>query len=226
MPACPRSRRSTRSCHSSRASARASWRASAWTSTCGTAWGATTDRSARLVALAQDVVAPDALATLHPPAEEGAVEAQRAQVERRPARHLARDPAREALLVDPQLEPGVALAAAVVVGRRQARLGDVDRVRLAVLAALDDGRGERLVGVLVLARGPDRGQRDGEIVAQPRRDRARELDAPPVRCAPGVPALPEAVDGDARVADTGVAAHAQRLLVAGHSARAGDRGVG
>src|SRR4051794_17608940 len=74
---------------------------------------------------AQHVVAPEALATLHPPAEEGAVQPQSPEVERRAAGDLAGGTARPAVLVDPQLEPGAQLAPLAVIGRRQAGIGDV-----------------------------------------------------------------------------------------------------
>ena len=45
-----------------------------------------------------------------------------------------------------------------VVGGRQTRIGDVDRSRLAVLAALDDGGGHRLDRVVALAGRADRGE--------------------------------------------------------------------
>src|SRR4051812_7252804 len=167
---------------------------------------------------AQHVVAAEALATFHPPAEEGAVQPQAPEVERRPARDLAGGAARPAVLVDPQLEPGAQLAPLAVVGRRQARIDDVNRPRLAVLAALDDRGGHRLDRVVALAGRPDGGQRDGQVVVQPGRDRARELDAIPVGRAPGAPALPETVDRDALAADGGAPAHAHRLLVARHAA--------
>src|SRR6185312_6098845 len=104
---------------------------------------------------AQHVVAPQALAAFHPPAEEGAIQPQASEVERRPARDLAGRAARPAVLVDPQLEARAQLAPLAVVGRGQARIGDVDRSRLAVLAALDDGGGDRLDRVVALAGRPD-----------------------------------------------------------------------
>src|SRR4051812_1472757 len=167
---------------------------------------------------AQHVVAAEALATFHPPAEEGAVQPQAPEIERRPARDLAGGAARPAVLVDPQLEPGAQLAPLGVVRRGQARIDDVHRPRLAVLAALDDRGGHRLDGVVVLAGRSDGGQRDGQVVVQPGRDRTRELDAIPVGRAPGAPALPETVDRDALAGDRGAAAHAHRLLVARHAA--------
>ena len=74
---------------------------------------------------AQHVVAPDALAAVDVPAEERAVEPQRAELERRAAQHLAGAAARVVVvLADPQLEPGAALVAVAVVGGREARVGD------------------------------------------------------------------------------------------------------
>src|SRR5262245_24899876 len=102
MRALPRTRRWIRCCRSCREGARVASRGSAWTCTCGTDWGATTDAAtSQLLAPAQHVVASDALAALHPPAEEGAVEAQGAEVERRAARDLAGRAAREAILINP-----------------------------------------------------------------------------------------------------------------------------
>ena len=84
------------------------------------------DRRRRRRRAAQDVVAPDALATLHPPVEERAVQALLAEVERRPAQHLARGAAGVvALLGHPQLEAGAALALLGVIGRRQPRVVDL-----------------------------------------------------------------------------------------------------
>src|SRR5215207_8006471 len=101
-------------------------------------------RLRQLVDAAQDVVAPDALAAVHVPAQEGAVEAQAAQVQRRAANDLARGAAGGGLLVQPQLQPRAPLAFGAVVAGRQPRIRNPDR-----LAAIVEIRRDRLVVVTV-----------------------------------------------------------------------------
>src|SRR4051812_28315493 len=119
----------------------------------------------------QDVVAADALAPLHPPAEERAVEPQAAEVERGAAQDLARAAPRIGVLAGrPQLEAGAQLAVVGVVGRRQQRLDDRLRRHR---RALEDRRRHRLVAMLGGLRGAHGAHEDAEVVAQPRADRAR-----------------------------------------------------
>src|SRR3954469_18487626 len=111
------------------------------------------------------------------------------------------------LLADPQLQAGPALMAVAVVGRRQARIGDADR-----LAPLHDGRPAGLLVVAARARRPQARQHDPAFAgSEPRRHGAHQLEPRPVHHAPGVAALADAVDRDLGAAAADAATDADEL---------------
>src|SRR3954451_16973009 len=90
------------------------------------------EMTARSSGMTDQVVAADALVAAHVPGEEGAVEPQLPEAERRAAEQPAGGAARGAVVPSQrQLEAGAAVAPVGVVGRRDARVVQVD-VGLAV----------------------------------------------------------------------------------------------
>ncbi len=154
------------------------------------------------------------LRPVHAPAEERAVEPQRAEVERRAADDLAGGAPRVAVvLADPQLEAGAALAAVLVVRGRQARLVDAQAA-----GGAEQRRPGRLRLVAGAAGRADGAQHDAAAVFEPGgRARASSRSAPspgsPHEC-PRWPRQRTSCAADAPV-------HAAELLVAGHPAGAG-----
>ena len=121
--------------------------------------------------------------------------------------------------VDPELEPGAALAAVDVVGRREPRVLDRHRAVL-----VEQRRPRGLAGVRG-ARRPHARHRQPVAGVGPGRDRPRGLDALPVRLAPAMAALAEAADLHRPPARAHRAGDAAQLLVALHPAGARDRVV-
>src|SRR4051794_22653435 len=123
------------------------------------------------------------------------------------------------LLADPQLQAGPALMAVAVVGRRQERIGDADR-----LAPLHDGRPPGLLVVAARAGRTQARQHDPAFAgAEPRRHGAHQLEPRPIHDAPGVAALADGLDRPPGAAAADAAADGDELLVARHPAETGDR---
>src|SRR5215211_2199807 len=114
----------------------------------------------------QQVVPPDARLPVDPPPKERTVEPQGAEIQGRPAEHLARAADRGLVVVDPELEAGAALAPVHVVGGGEPRVLDADRALL-----VEQRRPCGLVGVRG-ARRPDARERDPVAGARPGADRA------------------------------------------------------
>src|SRR3954452_3498660 len=175
------------------------------------------EMTARSSGMTDHVVAADALVAAHVPGEEGAVEPQLPEVERRAAEQPAGGAAWVAVVLSqPQLEAGTALAPIGVVGRRDARVVEVD-----VGLAVEQHAPASLGVVALLAVRADGGDGHAAAVVEPGGERARGVELAPVGLSPGVRALPEAVDGQLATAGPCGARDAAELLVADHAAGAG-----